>query len=193
MLVLLLNKNVVESRPEPSWFLGLMFNPAKAPVKISTCWSLWSAFIAAIRPGWQWQETADFDDRFSFSPCVRWWGFFSVVLFLQFWLTCVLSPSVPLNQFRSLNKIDIVVPRRRTVQSGVRISVGTGGFSLLQKFETGYGAHQPPVKWGSFPGIQWPGLECDHSCSFSAEVKKEWSSTSFPPTRVYEVDRNNIT
>lgn len=80
-------------------------------------------------------------------------GLLSVVLFLQFWLTCLMSPSVSLIHFQSLTNKDIVLPRRRTVQCGVRIPVGTGGFPLFQKFETSCAAHQPPVKWvpGFFP------------------------------------------
>jgi hypothetical protein len=46
---------------------------------------------------------------------------------------------------------------------------------------------------GSFPGLQRPGREVNHSPPSSAEVKNEWSHTSDPPICLHGVNRDNFT
>jgi len=47
--------------------------------------------------------------------------------------------------------------------------------------------------WGSCTGIKRLGRDADHSPSFSAEVKNEWSYTSTSPVCLHGVDRNTFT
>jgi hypothetical protein len=56
-----------------------------------------------------------------------------------------------------------------------------GNFSLHHRVQNGSGAHPasyPMGTRGSFPGVQRPGREADHSPPSSAEVKNAWSYTS---------------
>jgi len=48
------------------------------------------------------------------------------------------------------------------------------------------------VYQGSFQKVRQPGREADHSTSSGAEVKKEWSYTSTPPTHLHGVDKENF-
>ena len=45
----------------------------------------------------------------------------------------------------------------------------------------------------SYPGINRPGREVNHSPPFSAEVKNEWSCDSTPALCLHGVDRDNLT
>jgi hypothetical protein len=40
----------------------------------------------------------------------------------------------------------------------------------------------------SFPGVKWTGRDADHSPSYSAEIKNEWSYTFTPPTLLHGVE-----
>jgi hypothetical protein len=46
---------------------------------------------------------------------------------------------------------------------------------------------------GSFPDVNQPEREVDHSNPSGAEVKKEWSYTSTPPIHLHGVDREKFT
>jgi len=46
---------------------------------------------------------------------------------------------------------------------------------------------------GYCTGIKRPGRDADHSPSFSAEVKNEWSYTSTSPVCLHGVDRHTFT
>jgi hypothetical protein len=75
--------------------------------------------------------------------------------------------------------------RLRTVWSGVRVRTGAGNFSLHHRVQTGSGTHPasyPMGNRGSFPGVERPWREADHSPPPSAEVKNAWSSSSTPNT-----------
>ena len=43
-----------------------------------------------------------------------------------------------------------------------------------------------------FRGLNQPGRECNHSSLSSGDVKNEWSSTSTPSTRRYDVDKEKF-
>jgi hypothetical protein len=63
-------------------------------------------------------------------------------------------------------------------------SSSPGRVSFLHVVQTGSGAHQASHTkgtGGSFPGVNLPGREADHSPPTSAEVKKTWIYTSTPP------------
>jgi hypothetical protein len=60
---------------------------------------------------------------------------------------------------------------------------GLGIFPSTTVSRTALGPTQPPIQWvpGALSlGVKRPGREADHSPSFSAEVKTEWSYTSTP-------------
>jgi hypothetical protein len=60
---------------------------------------------------------------------------------------------------------------------------GAGNFSLQNRVQTGSGAHTasyPMGTRGSFPVVERPGREADHSPPSSAEVKNARSYTSIP-------------
>ena len=63
-------------------------------------------------------------------------------------------------------------------QSGVRIPVGPGDFSLFQKVQTGSGFYIQRI---FSQGIKRPGRKDNHSPPFSAEVKNKRNYTSTPP------------
>jgi hypothetical protein len=46
---------------------------------------------------------------------------------------------------------------------------------------------------GSFPEVNQPRREADHSTLSGAETKKEWRYTSTPPIHLHGVDRENFT
>jgi hypothetical protein len=74
--------------------------------------------------------------------------------------------------------------------SRVRFPVGDGNFSLHHHVQNGSRAHPasyPMDTRGSFPGVEWPGHEADHSPPSSAKVKNAWSYTSTPPIRLHGV------
>jgi hypothetical protein len=50
------------------------------------------------------------------------------------------------------------------------------------------------VQWTVSPGLKWTGREADQSPSFSAEIKKHWSSTPIPhsPISFHAVRRDNF-
>jgi hypothetical protein len=55
---------------------------------------------------------------------------------------------------------------------------------LIDVVQTGSGAHPTYYTMGtggSFPGVNRPGREADHSPPTSAEVKEMWIYTSTPP------------
>jgi hypothetical protein len=59
--------------------------------------------------------------------------------------------------------------------SRVRFPMGAGNFSLHHRVQNGSRAHPasyPMGTRGSFPGVQRPGREADHSPPSSAEVKE---------------------
>ena len=45
----------------------------------------------------------------------------------------------------------------------------------------------------SSPGVKRPQREADHSPSYTAEVKSEWSCNSTPPTRLKDAERDKFT
>jgi hypothetical protein len=47
--------------------------------------------------------------------------------------------------------------------------------------------------WGSVQKVMWPERAVNHSSAPSADVKKEWSYTSAPPSCLHGVDRQNFT
>jgi hypothetical protein len=78
----------------------------------------------------------------------------------------------------------------RSGWSGVRGPAWAGNFSLHNRVQTGSRAHPasyPMVTRDSFPGVQRPGREADHSPPCSSEVKNAWSYTSTPPVRLHGV------
>jgi hypothetical protein len=69
----------------------------------------------------------------------------------------------------------------------VRVPAEAGNFSLHHRVQTGSGAHPvcyPMGTRGSFPGVNRPGREADHSPPSSAEVRNAWGYTSTPPVRL---------
>ena len=78
------------------------------------------------------------------------------------------------------------IMRPATCYYGVRIPSEARDFSLLQTFRPFLVPIQPPVEW--YRGIKWYRLEVN-SLPSSADVKKQWSYTSIPPTYLHGVDR----
>jgi hypothetical protein len=85
--------------------------------------------------------------------------------------------------------------------SRVRLPAGAGNFSLHHRVQNGSGAHSayyPMGTRGSFPGVNRPGSEADHSPPSSAEIK-EWvalylHSPNTPPWRGAQLKhRDNFT
>jgi hypothetical protein len=77
---------------------------------------------------------------------------------------------------------------------GDQFQAGARNFSLLYSIQTGFGAHT-----ASYPTVfralclkkKQPGHEANHSPSFSAKVKNEWSYTSTLPYIFIPVVYNN--
>ena len=65
---------------------------------------------------------------------------------------------------------------------------------LLHNVQNGPRPTRPPLSGNqrSFPGIQRPGREVNHSPSPSAEVKNEWSYTSTTPICFHGVNTKNV-
>jgi hypothetical protein len=75
-----------------------------------------------------------------------------------------------------------LVFKRWTVETPrVRLPVSAGDFPLLRNVQTTSGAHPVDTEPLSL-GVKRPGREGDHSPPSTAEVKKEWSYTSTPPS-----------
>jgi len=56
-------------------------------------------------------------------------------------------------------------------------------------FQTGRGAHQPPVQWVAepFPGVQGPGRGVNHSPPSSAEIQEKVECTSTPALCLHDI------
>jgi hypothetical protein len=70
-------------------------------------------------------------------------------------------------------------------ERGVEVRVPVRSrISLLRAVQAVSGVHPasyPMVTEGSFPGVERPDCEADHSTPASAQVKKVWMYTSTPP------------
>jgi hypothetical protein len=64
-------------------------------------------------------------------------------------------------------------------------------FLFSQTVQTGCGAQTVNRYRGSFPGINWPELEVNHSPSSIVEAQDEWSYTFAPFIRLHGVDRDD--
>jgi hypothetical protein len=74
--------------------------------------------------------------------------------------------------------------------SRVGLPAGAGNFSLHHRVQNGSGADSasyPMGNDGSFPGVNRPGRESDHSPPSSAKVKNAWSYTSTLPIYLHGV------
>ena len=80
----------------------------------------------------------------------------------------------------------------RTGRSGVRVQVGSEIFLFSKTFSRpAVGPSRPTNHWvpGSVSRVNRPRRVVDRSLMSSAEVKNEWSYTSFPPIRLHEDPR----
>jgi hypothetical protein len=52
----------------------------------------------------------------------------------------------------------------------------------------------PPIRWvpGSFPGVNWPGHDADHSSPPSFKIKNEYSYTPALPVCLHGMDRTSL-
>jgi hypothetical protein len=77
-------------------------------------------------------------------------------------------------------------------RSGPGISLGTRYFLVSKKSRPSL---EPPRRVrtaGSFLGVKRLKLEVNHPLLYSAEFGNEWSYTSTPSTRLYDLDKENV-
>jgi hypothetical protein len=81
-----------------------------------------------------------------------------------------------------------IVTCLRAGRSGFRITAEARDVTLLQYVQTVLG-FQPASYWmgtrSSFPGVNRPWHDANHSLPFSAKVKSEWGYTAIPPVYLY--------
>jgi hypothetical protein len=92
------------------------------------------------------------------------------------------------SDLRSRDSVVGIVTNIRTGRSGVRIPAEARDITLRQYVQTVSGSH-PTSYWmvtrSSFPGVNRPWHEADHSPPFSGKVKNERDYTAIPPIRLH--------
>ena len=96
---------------------------------------------------------------------------------------------------RSRDSAVHIASRLLAERSGDRVRVGVRDVSLLQNAQAVCEAHPASysIDSGFSPGLKRPRHDAKHSSPATAEIKKEWSYTSTPPTWFHGVDRDNFT